>query len=76
MMIRLVKPLLLSPFTRQGLRRFVVSPKHDDLAALAGLLESGKVRPVVERTHPLPETPAALDHIEGGHARGKVVITP
>ncbi|XVQ15895.1 NAD(P)-dependent alcohol dehydrogenase [Spirillospora sp. CA-255316] len=75
MMIRLARPLLLSPFTRQNLRRFVVFPKHDDLAALAELLESGKVEPVIERTHPLPETPAALSHIEGDHARGKVVIT-
>ncbi|MEU5885145.1 hypothetical protein [Spirillospora sp. NPDC047279] len=36
------------------------------------------VRPphaAVDRTHPLPETVAALDHIEAGHARGKVVIT-
>ncbi|MGP4022471.1 NAD(P)-dependent alcohol dehydrogenase [Actinomadura sp. 3N407] len=75
MLIRLAKPLLLSPFTRQGLRRFVVSPKRHDLAALTELLESGKVKPVIERTYALPETPAALSHIEGGHARGKVVIT-
>lgn len=75
MLIRLAKPLLLSPFTRQSLRRFVVSPKHHDLAALTELLDSGKIKPVIGRTYPLPETPAALSHIEGGHARGKVVIT-
>jgi NADPH:quinone reductase-like Zn-dependent oxidoreductase len=39
------------------------------------LLESGKLIPVIEKTYPLHEAPKALFHIEGGHARGKVVIT-
>ncbi|HEU5161183.1 MAG TPA: NAD(P)-dependent alcohol dehydrogenase [Streptosporangiaceae bacterium] len=71
----LVKPLLLSPFIRQNLRRFVVVPDHRDLAALTELIDSGKLTPVIDRTYPLAETPAALLHIETGHARGKVVIT-
>ena len=33
------------------------------------------VAPVIDRTYPLPETPAALGYLETGHARGKVVIT-
>jgi NADPH:quinone reductase-like Zn-dependent oxidoreductase len=50
-------------------------PNGQDLVALTELVESGKLTPVIGRTYPLPETPAALRHIEGGHARGKVVIT-
>ena len=74
-MVRLMKPVVLSPFTRQSLRRYVATPKKQDLEKLTELVESGKLTPVIGRTYPLPETPAALRHIEGGHARGKVVIT-
>ncbi len=75
MLIRLVKPLVLSPFTRQKLRRYLSRPNHRDLLVLQDLVESAKVTPVIDRTYPLPETPTALRHIETGHARGKVVIT-
>jgi NADPH:quinone reductase-like Zn-dependent oxidoreductase len=75
LLVRLAKPLVLSPFTRQSLRRYVTAPKHQDLAVLKDLAESGKLVPVVGQTYPLADTPAALRHIEGGHARGKVVIT-
>ncbi|SFN56257.1 NADPH:quinone reductase [Actinomadura madurae] len=74
-MVRLVRPLLLSPFIRQNLRRYVSTPKSRDLAYLADLLESGELSPVVGKTYPLSETASALHHIETGHARGKTVIT-
>ena len=74
MLVRLLKPLALSPVVRQRLRRYVSVPNHDDLVLLKELVESGKLRPVIDRTYPLRETPAALAYIEGGHARGKVVI--
>ena len=75
MLVRLVRPLVLSPFVRQRLRRYVSVPKHDDLVLLKELVESGKLRPVIDRTYLLRDTPAALAYVEGGHARGKVVIT-
>lgn len=75
MLIRLVKPLVVSPFVRQNLRRYLSTPNHEDLLVLKELVESGKLRPVVDRTYPLSETSQALRHIEGGHARGKVVVT-
>ena len=75
MLVRLVKPIVLSPFVRQNLRRYLSVPNHEDLVVLKELVESGKLTPVIDKTYPLRETPAALDYIEGGHARGKVVIT-
>jgi NADPH:quinone reductase-like Zn-dependent oxidoreductase len=75
MMVRLLKPLVLSPFVRQHLRRFVSAANHDDLVVVKELVEAGSLRPVIDRTYPLRETPAALAYIEGGHSRGKVVIT-
>ena len=75
LMVRLVKPLVLSPFVRQTLRRYLSKPNHRDLVVLKELVESGKLTPVIDKTYPLQETAAALRHIEHGHARGKVVIT-
>ena len=42
---------------------------------LSDLMQAGKLRPVIERTYNLDDAPEALRHLDGGHARGKVVIT-
>jgi NADPH:quinone reductase-like Zn-dependent oxidoreductase len=75
MLVRLAKPLVLSPFSRQSLRRYLVKPNQADLVFLRDLAEAGKLRPVIDRTYPLSETAAALAYIEAGHAAGKVVVT-
>jgi NADPH:quinone reductase-like Zn-dependent oxidoreductase len=75
MLVRLVKPLLLSPFVRHHLRRYLSVVHHADLLVLKQLVESGQLRPVIDQTYRLHETRAALAYIEGGHARGKVVVT-
>jgi NADPH:quinone reductase-like Zn-dependent oxidoreductase len=75
MVVRLAKPIVLSPFARQDLRRFLSNPNHADLVVLKDLAESEKLPTVIDRTYPLSETAAALAHIETGHARGKVVVT-
>jgi NADPH:quinone reductase-like Zn-dependent oxidoreductase len=46
-----------------------------DLDFLAGLLRTGKVTPVLDRTYNLADTADAIRYIEQGHARGKVVLT-
>jgi NADPH:quinone reductase-like Zn-dependent oxidoreductase len=75
MLVRLVKPLVVSRFVRHNLRRYLSVPRHEDLVVLNDLVESGKLRPAIDTTFQLHETPAALAYIEGGHAHGKVVIT-
>lgn len=47
----------------------------EDHAFLSGLLEAGKIVPVVDRRYPLSQVPEALRYLGEGHARGKVVIT-
>jgi NADPH:quinone reductase-like Zn-dependent oxidoreductase len=74
MLVRLLRPIILSPFSRQSMRRFVSNPKQADLVALKDLVEAGKLRPVIGRTYPLEDAVAALERIAGGHARGKVVL--
>jgi NADPH:quinone reductase-like Zn-dependent oxidoreductase len=53
----------------------VAKPNQTDLAFMKELLETGKVKPVIDRCYPLSEVPEALRYLEAGHARGKVVIT-
>lgn len=44
------------------------------LEAVAALMVEGKLDPRVTDTYPLDEAPQALRAVEGGHARGKLVI--
>jgi NADPH:quinone reductase-like Zn-dependent oxidoreductase len=72
---RQIRALVLSPFMTQNLRTFINSENGRDLKVLTDLIESGKLTPVVDRTFPLHQTPAAISYLAEGHARGKVVIT-
>jgi NADPH:quinone reductase-like Zn-dependent oxidoreductase len=72
---RQLRALLLSPLVSQKLGTFVASENSEDLMALRDLIESGQVAPVIDRTYPLSEAPAAIRYVIEGHARGKVVIT-
>jgi NADPH:quinone reductase-like Zn-dependent oxidoreductase len=74
-LVRLAAPLVLSPFVRQNLRRFLSVPNHDDLVVLANLVEAGKLRPVIDRRFPLQDAAAAIHYVESGHSRGKIIIT-
>jgi NADPH:quinone reductase-like Zn-dependent oxidoreductase len=72
---RQLRAMILSRFVGQKLGTFISTQNHEDLLVLKGLIESGKVTPVIDRTYPLSEVPEAMRYLEEGHARGKVVIT-
>jgi NADPH:quinone reductase-like Zn-dependent oxidoreductase len=73
--VRQLRPILLSPFARQRLCRYLSRPNSTDLNVLRILAEEGKVTPVIDSTYPLSDTASALQHVAAGHARGKVVVT-
>jgi NADPH:quinone reductase-like Zn-dependent oxidoreductase len=50
-------------------------PGPDAMRILTAMMAEGHLHPVVGRTYPLDEAVAALEHLESGHARGKVVLT-
>jgi NADPH:quinone reductase-like Zn-dependent oxidoreductase len=70
-----LKALALSRFVSQNLVWFLASTNNEDLIILKELIEAGKVTPVIDRCYLLHEVPEAIGYLEGGHARGKVVIT-
>ena len=73
-LFRLATVSLMSLFTRQKLKMFIVSPNRADLLYLKELVEAGKAKPVIERRYALSEVADALRHVGGGHAQGQVVI--
>ncbi|MFD8987933.1 NADP-dependent oxidoreductase [Streptomyces goshikiensis] len=56
-------------------RSFFMRPQGEQLSHLAGLVESGQLRPIVETVFPLDEASEALQKVERGGARGKTVIS-
>lgn len=72
---RSIRAMLWSPFLHQKLIAFVNSENAQDLIAIKGLIEAGKVTPTVDRTFSLDETPKAISYLAEGHARGKVAVT-
>jgi NADPH:quinone reductase-like Zn-dependent oxidoreductase len=69
------KAYLLSLIMRQHGSMYLASPSGKDMLVLKELAEAGKLKPVIDKTYPLRETPAAFRYLEKEHARGKVVIT-
>jgi NADPH:quinone reductase-like Zn-dependent oxidoreductase len=76
---RVLTRLLVGTLRRRLLRQsvvfFLASVRKEDLLTLKELVEAGKLRPVIDRTYSLPETPAAIGYAEKQSAAGKVVIT-
>lgn len=72
---RQLRAMAWSPFLRQQLGTFICSENSADLGVLTDLIESGQVTPVIDRTYPLTDVPAAMRYLQDGKARGKVVIT-
>ncbi len=54
---------------------FVAKSNQEDLVFLKQLMEDGRIVPVIDRRYPLSETAQALQYLEEGKARGKVIIT-
>jgi NADPH:quinone reductase-like Zn-dependent oxidoreductase len=49
-------------------------PSGEQLRKIGALIDSGIMRPVVDRVFPFESTKDALTYVESGHAKGKVVI--
>jgi NADPH:quinone reductase-like Zn-dependent oxidoreductase len=72
---RVIQTLLVSPFVGQEMGMMMADTSQKDLTILADMMQSGKVKPVIDRTYKLSEVPEAIAYLEQGHARGKVIIT-
>jgi NADPH:quinone reductase-like Zn-dependent oxidoreductase len=71
----ILRAVVVNRFVRERLRLLPHEQKREQLLTLTGLIEAGKLTPVLDRTYPLADTAEGLRRVEQGHARGKVVIT-
>jgi len=69
----LIGPRRVSDGKRVGLME-TAHPNKKDLLVMKELLETEKVKPVIDKRYPLSETAEAIRYLETGRARGKVVI--
>ncbi len=77
-MKQIFQAMLLAPwYSMSGGKKMGGITAHanqEDLLFIKGLMEAGKVVPVIDRVYPLADVPDALRYLLAGHARGKVVI--
>jgi NADPH:quinone reductase-like Zn-dependent oxidoreductase len=69
-----IKILTWGRFADHPFKFFIADLDAGDLAHLADLMSSGRIKAVIDRTYPLAKVPEALAYVEEGHSRGKVVI--
>ena len=66
---------LASRLGRGKLTFFVAKFNNPDLQTLADMMESGQLKPAIDRAYPLSEAQEALRVYGEGHVRGKLVLT-
>lgn len=65
---------LASRFGKQSATFFVTKFNNDDLQTLADMLESGQLKPAIDKAYPLSEAGEAFRIYHEGHVRGKLVL--
>jgi NADPH:quinone reductase-like Zn-dependent oxidoreductase len=75
LLARMLEARIYSRFVSQRFEMFLARLRNEDLIFLRGLLEAGKIKPVIDNRYKLSEVPVAIRYLAEGHARGKIVIT-
>ena len=71
---RIIQAMLTKPFVKQEMGMMMADTNQKDLKVLADLMQSGKLKPIIDRSYKLDQLSEAIRYLEEGHARGKVVI--
>jgi NADPH:quinone reductase-like Zn-dependent oxidoreductase len=72
---RQFRAVLLSIVVRPRMRFFVAVARRPDLETIREMVESGALRPAVDRTYPLVEAAEAVRDLVEGRVRGKAVVS-
>ncbi|MHC0038514.1 NAD(P)-dependent alcohol dehydrogenase [Pseudoneobacillus sp. C159] len=77
--VQLAESMFLGPWHSmtgdKKISSFLQRANQQDLIFVKELIETGKVKPVIDRYYNLDEIPEAFRYFGEGHAQGKVVIT-
>ena len=71
----IMRAVVANAFVAQRLRPLPSRQNRQELLAVTGLIEDGKLMPVIDQTCPLAQTAEGLRTVEQGHTRGKIVVT-
>ena len=69
-----INAFIQSIFLRQQGRPYLSVPNNEDLVLLKEMVESGKVKPVIDRIYSMNDISGAFRYLDEGLARGKVVV--
>jgi NADPH:quinone reductase-like Zn-dependent oxidoreductase len=76
--VQILQAMLIGAFVSMTSSRrmgnLMAVARKSDLVILKELLETGKIKPVIDRTVALSDVPDAIRYLEEEHARGKVVV--
>ncbi len=77
LVLRLISSGIRKMARRAGVRYAFLFMRADgaQLEQITALLDAGIIRPVVDKVFPFAQTNEALDYLDKGRAKGKVVIT-
>jgi len=67
--------LRLKLFSSQRIRLTLVRSQQDDLAWLANEVSAGRLKTVIDEVFPLERLADALKKSQGGHSRGKMIVS-
>ncbi len=65
---------LISMFGRKKVKSYMAKINTKDLTYVKELIESSKVKPVIDRRYPLSKVPEAILYYEERHTQGKIAI--
>jgi NADPH:quinone reductase-like Zn-dependent oxidoreductase len=72
------KTLAFGPILSLGGKKYrmlAAKPSVKDLEFIVNLVETGRIKPIIDRCYPLQQTAEAMRYSCKGHARGKVLIS-
>lgn len=70
----MLKALLSFKFSKQKAIVFIAARTPKDIEKFTKLLASSSIKPVIDRVYPFDEIKKAIDHLETGRARGKIIV--
>ncbi len=71
---RVIHMVIKKKFQNAPMTMMVAENDKADMNFISELMQTGKVKPVIDKTYKLGEVPAAIAYLETGRARGKVAI--
>lgn len=72
---RIFQLMFKSMIKSKNIAVLIANINQKDMLLIKELLESGKIKSVIDKIYPLEETAEAIRYLEDGNVKGKVVIT-